>query len=128
MMKDIKILVVDDSLITRKLVGAILEKAGYIVKYAENGFTALEKLFSSNFDLILTDINMPGMDGFELIVRLRDDEYYKKVPIILLTTENSEASIEKGIKIGADLYLIKPTSPDKILKSVEKVLNSYNKI
>ncbi len=128
MMKDIKILVVDDSLITRKLVGAILEKAGYIVKYAENGFTALEKLFSSNFDLILTDINMPGMDGFELIVKLRDDEYYKKVPIILLTTENSEASIEKGIKIGADLYLIKPTSPDKILKSVEKVLNSYNKI
>ncbi len=126
-MKNFKILVVDDSVITRKFVGSILEKAGYIVDYAENGFTALEKLFSSNFDIILTDINMPGMDGFELIIKLRKDELYKKTPIILLTTENSESSIEKAIKIGADLYLIKPTNPDKILRSIEEMIKLINK-
>lgn len=117
----IKILVVDDSEPTRKFIGSILLKDGYNVDYAENGITALEKLFISKYDIVITDINMPGMDGFELIVKLRKDEMYKTTPIILLTTESSVESIEHGIKIGADLYLIKPTSPDKIRYSIKEM-------
>jgi len=123
----IKILVVDDSEPTRKFIGSILLRDGYNVDYAENGITALEKLFISKYDIVITDINMPGMDGFELIVKLRKDEMYKNTPIVLLTTESSVESIEQGIKIGADLYLIKPTSPDKIRYSIKEMAKRIKK-
>ncbi len=123
----IKILVVDDSEPTRKFIGSILSRDGYNVDYAENGITALEKLFISKYDIVITDINMPGMDGFELIVKLRKDEMYKNTPIVLLTTESSVESIEQGIKIGADLYLIKPTSPDKIRYSIKEMAKRIKK-
>jgi len=109
-----KILIVDDSLPTRKFIGKILLEEGYEIEYAENGLEALEKIYTSKFDMIITDINMPGMDGLELLHRLRNDREFSNLPVILLTTEDSTQSLEKGIKIGADLYLFKPTSPDRI--------------
>jgi len=114
MKKNKKILIVDDSLPTRKFIGKILLEEGYDVAYAENGIEALEKIYTSKFDMVITDINMPGMDGLEFLYKLRNESEFNKIPVILLSTEDSKQSFEEGIKIGADLYLVKPTSPDKI--------------
>ncbi len=117
------ILVVDDSKTIRNLITFILKNEGFKVITAEDGLDALEKLYSKeHIDLIVSDINMPHMDGFTFIKNVREQPNYKHIPIIILSTEKGDEDIQKGMKLGADLYMVKPTQPDKIVRSIKMLL------
>jgi len=101
------ILVVDDSISTREIEKSILESYGYIVSLASDGIEAFEKTKEFQFDLIITDVEMPNLDGFSLTEKLRKDELYKNTPIILVTSLDKEEDKKKGILAGADAYIVK---------------------
>jgi len=101
------ILVVDDSLSTREIEKSILESYGYTVSLAQNGKEAFEKAGKNHYDMIITDVEMPGLDGFSLTQKLRTEEQYKDIPIILVTSLDKEEDKKKGILSGADAYIVK---------------------
>lgn len=101
------ILVVDDSMNTREIEKDILEAKGYDVETAEDGQDALEKTRRKHYDLVLTDVEMPRMDGFALTERLRADEHYQTVPVIIVTSLAKPEDRMRGIRVGADAYLLK---------------------
>lgn len=116
------ILSVDDSITIREMVKFSLEAGGYEVVEAKDGVDGLNKAKSKNFDLILTDQNMPGMDGITLIKSLRATPQYKTTPILMLTTEASDAMKAQGKAAGATGWLVKPFDPAKLLELVKKVI------
>jgi two-component system chemotaxis response regulator CheY len=117
------ILIVDDSKTIRNLVAFIMKKEGFKVTMAEDGLDGLEKLYSADhIDLIISDINMPRMDGFTFIKTVREQEAYRDVPIVVLSTEGKEQDIQQGINLGANLYMVKPAQPDKMMKNVRMLL------
>ncbi len=117
------VLIVDDSKTVRNLVAFILKAEGIKVTTAEDGLDGLEKLYSmSDVDLILTDINMPRMDGFSFIIAVREQDAYKDIPIIILSTEGGEEDIQKGIRLGANLYMVKPAQPEKMVRNIKMLL------
>lgn len=101
------VLVVDDSINTREIEKSILEAYGYIVETAEDGEEALEMTSETLFDLVITDVEMPRLDGFSLTKRLRDDERYRNVPIIIVTSLEKEEDKKRGITVGANAYIVK---------------------
>jgi two-component system chemotaxis response regulator CheY len=117
------ILVVDDSATVRKFVSASLTMQGFNVIAACDGMDALEKLPSWTFDLVITDLNMPNMDGFELIRSLRGNPQYKELPIIILSSLDDSTSIQTGKGVGASSYLMKPFSLEKIQYEVSKYIS-----
>lgn len=118
------ILIVDDSKTVRNLVAFIMKREGFKVTTAENGIDGLEKLYSSTgVDLIISDINMPGMDGFTFIKTVREQDAYRDLPIVVLSTEGQEKDIERGISLGANLYMVKPAQPDKMVKNIRMLLS-----
>ncbi len=118
------IMVVDDSFTTRKMLSFLLKGEGFNVVSAENGIDALEKLPFSNIDIIITDLNMPQMDGLELVNSLKKNPDYKEIPVIMLTTESEDSDKQKGFEAGASSYLIKPVPQDVLIKEVKKFLGS----
>lgn len=102
-----RILVVDDSLNTREIEKDVLEAQGYHVTLAEDGRDGLNKARNGDFDAILTDVEMPNMDGFTLTSLLREDERYRTVPIIIITSRQKEEDRRRGIQVGADAYIVK---------------------
>lgn len=117
------ILMVDDSKTVRNLIAFIIKKEGFQVTTAEDGLDALEKLYaSSSVDLIITDINMPRMDGFTFVRNLREQEAFRDVPIIILSTEGQEKDKEQGLSLGANLYMVKPAQPERLMKNVKMLL------
>ena len=118
-----KILVVDDSKTIRDILAYVLKFNEYEVDTASDGLMALEKVFSINYDLLITDINMPKMDGYKLIESIREENSYRFLPIIILTTESKEEDRRKGIRLGADLFLIKPPDPDSLLAYVKMLIS-----
>ena len=119
-----KILIVDDSQLVRNFHSYIVKEAGFEVTTAIDGADGLEKCFRERYDIILTDINMQGMDGYEFIRRLRQDEQYDEVPIIIISTEGREDDKLKGLAAGANLYLVKPSDATRIVKSIRMLLGS----
>jgi len=117
-----QILVIDDSETTRRFHADILESAGMGVVTAGDGNEGLERLFTGDFDLILSDVNMPGMDGYEFSRRVRREPLYDGIPIILVSTEAGAADKARGIAAGANLYVVKPVAPEALLAHVELVL------
>src|SRR3972149_6656948 len=109
----INLLVVDDSKVARTEVIRALngEKSLGTIFEAENGLQALKLLSSQKIDLILSDVVMPGMDGFKLLISLRDHEEWNNIPVILLTSQNELEDRVKGLELGAWDYLIKPANP-----------------
>ncbi len=105
--QEIHILVVDDSINTREIEKSILEAYGYRVTLAGDGLEALEKTEQSRYDLVITDVEMPRLDGFSLTERLRADNSYKHVPIIIVTSREKEEDKRRGISVGANAYIIK---------------------
>ncbi|MBF0227321.1 MAG: hybrid sensor histidine kinase/response regulator [Desulfobacterales bacterium] len=105
--KELKILVVDDSLSTREIEKNILEAYGYNVDIAINGLEAIEKTKDIRYDVVITDVEMPQMDGFSLTENLRKDSYYKDIPIIIVTSRANPEDKLRGIKVGANAYIIK---------------------
>ncbi len=116
-----RVLAVDDSKTMRDMVGFTLRGAGYEVVEAEDGQHALATLGSDRVDLVITDINMPNMDGIMLVKTLRSDPNHRSTPILVLTTEADEAKKNEGRAAGATGWLVKPFEPEKLLKVVQKV-------
>ena len=117
------ILIVDDSKTVRNLVAFILKAEGFKVTTAEDGLDGLEKLYAmESVDLILSDINMPRMDGFTFIAQVREQDIYKDIPIIILSTEGEERDIQKGFQLGANLYMVKPAQPEKMVRNIKMLL------
>jgi two-component system chemotaxis response regulator CheY len=106
----------------RKMVSFTLTGAGYQVVEAVDGQDAYEKAQSQNFDLVLTDQNMPRMDGLGLTRKLRDHPQFKTTPILMLTTESSDLMKQAGRSAGATGWLVKPFDPAKLLEVIKKVI------
>ena len=117
-----RILAVDDSPSIRKMVGFTLRSAGYEVVEAEDGQDGLEKAQLGGVHLVLTDQNMPRMDGLTLVRSLRAMPEYKSAPILMLTTESSDQMKALGREAGATGWMVKPFDPDRLLNVVKKVL------
>ena len=117
-----RILLVDDSVSMREMVGFTLKGAGFAVSQAEDGVEALKFAQGNTVDLVITDINMPNMDGITLIKELRGLPAYKFIPILTLTTENSAEKKQLGKIAGATGWIVKPFDPDHLLSTVKRVL------
>ena len=117
------ILIVDDSASMRNMVSATLQTAGHQIKDAPDGQAALNVAKTGKFDAVVTDLNMPIMDGITLVKNLRALPAYKYTPILLLTTESSMDKKTAGKQAGATGWLVKPFNPEKLLATVSKVLN-----
>lgn len=107
-----KILVVDDEERIRRLLRMYLEKENYEIEEAEDGDTALDMAVANDYDLILLDLMLPGMDGTEVCTKLRQK---KATPVIMLTAKGEEANRVQGFEVGADDYVVKPFSPREVI-------------
>ncbi len=118
-----KILVVDDSAIMRSLVvSAIEEIAGVETVEASNGYEALKVLPQHTFDMIITDINMPEINGLEIVHFVKNNENYKKIPTVIISTDHGEAEVKKGLALGANRYFIKPFDMEQLKDTVKEFL------
>jgi len=115
-----KILVVDDSEMVRNFHSYIIKTFGYMVETAENGVVALEKLLCQEYQLLVTDINMPKMDGYELIRNMQEQKI--TIPIIIISTEDEYKSGLTGVESGHNIHLVKPTDPEKLVKTIKMLL------
>lgn len=114
-----RILIVDDSSAMRAFIRATLEESGDVeVQEAENGFQALKLLPRGDFNLVIVDINMPDINGLELISFMRRSEKYGTTPLLIVSTEGSEQTRSRGMALGADAYLQKPFNTDELQKMV----------
>jgi two-component system chemotaxis response regulator CheY len=120
------VLVVEDSATMRSLIASTLEEIGVPVKIteAESGFEALRLLPRESYDLIVTDINMPDINGLELVSFVKGNPAYCSIPLIIISTESSDRDREKGLGLGADAYLVKPFDPDELLGIARDLLPS----
>jgi len=116
------IMTVDDSPSITKVVTMTLKGAGYEVLEAGDGKQALAKLKTTPAHMLITDLNMPNMDGITLIREVRKDERYKWIPIIMLTTESQDSKKQEGKAAGASGWIVKPFTPEQLLAVVRKVL------
>lgn len=116
-----QILIVDDTQTMREMVEFTLKQAGFSVSKAEDGQKGLEQAKTAQFDAVITDLNMPNMNGFELIRALRDMGNYKFTPILMLTTESDDSKKAEGKAAGATGWIVKPFSPEKLVSVVNKV-------
>ncbi len=117
-----KILAVDDSVSIRKSISFILSQEGYEITEAEDGVDGLAKAKADKYNLIITDINMPNMDGIEFTKELRKTDGYKFTPIIALTTENQATKMEEGKAAGATGWIVKPFTSEKLIAVVKKII------
>ncbi len=120
-----RILVVDDSPTLVKFVSYSLKSSGYEVVGACDGMDALEKIsnLETDIDLVITDLNMPNIDGYELIATLRHNDKFTEVPIIILSSEEGDMDRQKGEEVGATSYLVKPFKSSVLLAEVARLLD-----
>lgn len=117
-----KILAADDSVSIRQMVSHTLKEAGYQVETANDGAEALQKAKSGQYDVIISDVNMPNMDGLEFVRQVRAVPQYKFTPILMLTTETSTEKKSMGKSAGATGWIVKPFNPDTLLKTLQRVI------
>jgi two-component system chemotaxis response regulator CheY len=117
-----RIMTVEDSTSLREMITFTLGEAGYDVAEAEDGLDALDKLQGFTADLVITDLNMPRMNGIELTRELRSSPAYKFVPIVFLTTESQLQKKQAAKEAGATAWIVKPFKPEQLLQVVRKVL------
>ncbi|MDA8239492.1 MAG: response regulator [Nitrospiraceae bacterium] len=120
-----KIMIVDDCQTTRKILGMYLKSKGFEVVYAENGLDAIEKLAAASVNMIMTDLNMPYMDGLELVRSIRTDAALSDLPIIMVTTEADPEEKEKAFVAGANGYMVKPVSADAVAQNIRQILKEF---
>jgi two-component system chemotaxis response regulator CheY len=123
-MAALKVLVVDDSPTMRQLILFALKRIGdFQLVEASDGLDGLKKLAADKFDLILTDLNMPVMDGLKFIAMVRNDPHYRMVPIVIITTEGAVDDRDRALALGADACITKPIQNTQILDTVRGLLN-----
>jgi two-component system, chemotaxis family, chemotaxis protein CheY len=120
-MSSVNILTVDDSPSMRALLRHALTSEGHLVNEADDGVAALEWLANNQPDLVITDINMPRMDGFSLIEALRRDNRFRDMPILVLSTESSDEKKMRARQAGATGWIVKPFDPEKLAIAVRRV-------
>jgi two-component system, chemotaxis family, chemotaxis protein CheY len=116
------IMVVDDSLSIRQVVSIALKQAGYDVIEGVDGVDALKKLTGQKVNLIISDVNMPNMDGITFVKELKTRAAYKFTPVLMLTTESQEDKKAQGQAAGARAWMVKPFKPDSLLAAVQKLV------
>jgi len=122
-MEDKKVLFVEDSPTMRRIIANSLNKIGFNhVVDAENGVDALEKIKAEDFDVIITDWNMPEMNGQELVEHLRQQDKYKTTPILMITTRGMQDDVMIAIKSGVNGYIVKPFTPDVLKKKMMELI------
>ncbi len=117
-----KVLIVDDDPIVRKLLGHYLNASGYETVYASNGLEALDALVREEVNLVLTDLNMPYMDGIELVKQMREDERLRGIPVLMVTTESDPKTKELALKSGVNGYLTKPVTSEAVTTEARRLL------
>jgi len=118
-----KILIAEDSATMRYLIMSTISALGnYEIIEAANGFEALRILPREKVDLVITDINMPDINGLELVSFIKSNPNYKSTPLFIISTEGSDRDREKGIQLGADAYLVKPFSPEELQTLIKRFL------
>lgn len=115
-----RILIVDDSEMVRNFHSYIIRMFGYQTGTAENGAVALEKLLTEEYQLLVTDINMPKMDGYELIKNVRENGI--SIPVIVVSTEEEYKLRFSGEELGPNLHMVKPTDPEKLIMAIKMLL------
>lgn len=121
--KNFKILVIDDSITSRTLIKNIVESAGYLVETAVDGVDAFTKVLVGEFDLIVSDVDMPRMNGFELTAKLRKEKKFAELPVVLVTALESREDREHGIDVGANAYIVKSSfDQSNLLEVIEKLI------
>lgn len=122
-MRELSALVVEDSPTMRQLlVFALSRVRGLSVVEADDGLDALKKLSSMAFDIIITDINMPIMDGLKLVKRVRSDDRYKEIPVVIVTTEGGQEDRNRALALGANAYITKPIRAPQVIETVRQLL------
>jgi len=122
--KPINALVVEDSPPMRKMIVFALSRVRELnVVEADDGVDALRQIVGTRFDIIITDINMPILDGLKLVKRLRADDAYKDVPIVIITTEGAEEDRQRALALGATAYITKPIQAPQVIALVREILN-----
>ncbi|MEM9775436.1 MAG: response regulator [Chloroflexota bacterium] len=116
------ILIVDDEPMARTLLRLMLVRSGYEVIEAVDGYDALEKLRTILPDLVVLDVMMPGLNGYDVCATIRDEKATSRIPVIMLSAKTDTVSINQGMEAGATLYLTKPVSPDELTRNVSEVL------
>jgi two-component system chemotaxis response regulator CheY len=123
MMRAYRCLVVEDSQTMRKMLAESLARIpGMEVVEAENGLTGIRALATQQFDLVVTDLNMPVMDGLKLIRHIRGDPRHEKTPIVIITTESAPNDRDRAMALGANAYIEKPIQAPRVMRAVEKLL------
>lgn len=117
-----KILVVDDSAVIRQVEETVLRNAGYEVVSANGGQEALGRLAATSVALILTDLNMPGVDGVSLIKQVRSAGNHRLTPIVMITTESKDTKKQEGKAAGATAWVVKPFTPEQLLGVVKRII------
>jgi two-component system, chemotaxis family, chemotaxis protein CheY len=122
-MAEYSCLIVEDSPMMRQLlVFALARIKSLRVTEADDGVDALRKLAASRFDIIITDINMPIMDGLKLVKRIRSDQVHKDTPIVIITTEGSQEDRQRALQLGANAYITKPIQAPQVIAKVKELL------
>jgi two-component system chemotaxis response regulator CheY len=116
------ILIVDDSNSIRQSISFVLEQAGFRVVQAQDGADAVAQLNGQGFDLVISDVNMPNMDGIALTKHIRASAQYKFTPILMLTTESQASKMQEGKEAGATGWIVKPFEPEKLMAVVKKLV------
>ncbi|ENV57971.1 protein pilG [Acinetobacter soli CIP 110264] len=116
--KAIKIMVIDDSKTIRRTAETLLQKEGYTVVTATDGFEALSKIAQTNPDIIFVDIMMPRLDGYQTCALIKNSQNYQHIPVIMLSSKDGLFDQAKGRIVGSDEYLIKPFSKDELLSAI----------
>ncbi len=120
------ILIVDDEPMARTLLRLMLVRSGYEVIEAVDGYDALEKLRTILPDLVVLDVMMPGLNGFDVCTSIRDSGSTSRIPVIMLSAKTDSDSIAQGMAVGATRYLTKPVSPDELTRQVADILNDID--
>jgi two-component system chemotaxis response regulator CheY len=121
-----RILVIDDAATVRMYHRQVLETAGYQVDEAVNGYEGLEKAVTTEYALLIVDINMPVMDGYTMLSKLRSDYGQIATPAIMVSTEEKASDNEKAFAVGANFYVIKPAKPEELLVAVRMLIGMEN--
>ena len=121
-----RILAVDDEVNIVRLIKVNLERHGFTVETANNGLEALNKIKESRPDMLVSDVMMPEMDGFELLANVRRDPTLMDLPVIMLTAKAQDRDVMEGYKTGADMYLTKPFNPAELIAFAKRILSSHS--
>ena len=120
------ILIVDDEPMARTLLRLMLVRSGYEVIEAVDGYDALEKLRTILPDLVVLDVMMPGLNGFDVCSSIREGQATSRIPVIMLSAKTDTASVSQGMDVGATRYLTKPVSPDELTRQVSDILADFS--